>query len=362
MTTVLMFVVAMAIVAGMVWVMMRMERRHRQMIERKREAWRAGGSVGPEPGQCGGGGGTVELRRTWWTVKPALHDANGRRRLIRVTPTWASSSPDAQTASTAVAGWESPRSRAPAVAGSAATVASSAVAGSAATVASAGVVSSAARHSPVPPWPDRSPQPAAPLSPEVLSPRCHSRSLGASGCVACAPLQALYRLPGLRRLHKLRRACGVLQLLGLALCRRAPRRARLSQPAPEARMRRNQPVSESIRPPVAAPDSTVARTEDPAAASTWQVDQLGEPLHPDAITSRWEKLLKDLQASRPCGCTTPRHSCATLMHLRGVPIAVIAASLPTCVGRRSRWRPTRTSQGRRIEGGGERFRRLGEDS
>jgi hypothetical protein len=42
----------------------------------------------------------------------------------------------------------------------------------------------------------------------------------------CA-LQALCRVPGLRRLHKLRRMRGVLQLLGLALCRRAPRRARL---------------------------------------------------------------------------------------------------------------------------------------
>jgi hypothetical protein len=56
-TAVLMFVVAMAIIAGMVWVMMRVERSHRQLIERQREAferqheaWRAGGSVGPEPG------------------------------------------------------------------------------------------------------------------------------------------------------------------------------------------------------------------------------------------------------------------------------------------------------------------------
>ena len=32
-------------------------------------------------------------------------------------------------------------------------------------------------------------------------------------------------------------------------------------------------------------------------------NQLGEPLHPDAVTSRWEKLLKDL-GIRPCGCTT----------------------------------------------------------
>ena len=60
---ILIFVAAMAIIAGMVWVMMRMERRHRQMIERKREAWRAGGSVGPEPGRggCSAGGGTVNF-------------------------------------------------------------------------------------------------------------------------------------------------------------------------------------------------------------------------------------------------------------------------------------------------------------
>ena len=40
-------------------------------------------------------------------------------------------------------------------------------------------------------------------------------------------LQALYRMPGLHRLHKLRRVCRVLQLLRVALCRRAPRRARV---------------------------------------------------------------------------------------------------------------------------------------
>jgi hypothetical protein len=57
MTTILMFGVGMAITAGGVWVMMRMERSHRQLIERQREAWRAGGSVGPEPGRGGGDGG-----------------------------------------------------------------------------------------------------------------------------------------------------------------------------------------------------------------------------------------------------------------------------------------------------------------
>ena len=45
-TTVLMFVVGIAITAGVIWLMMRMERRHRQLIERRREAWRAGGASG----------------------------------------------------------------------------------------------------------------------------------------------------------------------------------------------------------------------------------------------------------------------------------------------------------------------------
>ena len=51
-------VVGMAIIAGVAWVMVRIERSHRQLIERKREAWRAGGSVGPEPGRggCSAGG------------------------------------------------------------------------------------------------------------------------------------------------------------------------------------------------------------------------------------------------------------------------------------------------------------------
>jgi hypothetical protein len=56
-TTFLMFVVGIAIAAGATWLMVRMERSHRQLIERRREAWRAGGSVGLEPGRgCGGGG------------------------------------------------------------------------------------------------------------------------------------------------------------------------------------------------------------------------------------------------------------------------------------------------------------------
>ena len=55
-------------------------------------------------------------------------------------------------------------------------------------------------------------------------------------------------------------------------------------------------------------------------------DETGNPLHPDAITSRWQKLLNDMGIDY-VRLHDARHSCATLMHLRGTPIAVIAAWL-----------------------------------
>ena len=51
MTIILMGVVAVAIIAGMIWLMMRIDRASSQRIERRREAWRAGGCVGLEPGK-----------------------------------------------------------------------------------------------------------------------------------------------------------------------------------------------------------------------------------------------------------------------------------------------------------------------
>jgi hypothetical protein len=56
-TGILIFVVGMAIVAGLFWMWMRMERSRRQRFERRHEAWRAGGSVGAAPGGCSGGYG-----------------------------------------------------------------------------------------------------------------------------------------------------------------------------------------------------------------------------------------------------------------------------------------------------------------
>jgi len=53
-------------------------------------------------------------------------------------------------------------------------------------------------------------------------------------------------------------------------------------------------------------------------------DEQGHPYHPNLLTFRWGKLLDDLKIKR-VRLHDARHSCATIMHLRDVPIAVIAA-------------------------------------
>ena len=55
-------------------------------------------------------------------------------------------------------------------------------------------------------------------------------------------------------------------------------------------------------------------------------DEAGQSYHPDRLTSAWGRMLDELGIKR-VRLHDARHSCATLMHLRGVPIAVIAAWL-----------------------------------
>jgi integrase len=55
-------------------------------------------------------------------------------------------------------------------------------------------------------------------------------------------------------------------------------------------------------------------------------DETGQPYHPSLLTFRWGRMLDDLKIKR-VRLHDARHSCATLMHLRQVPIAVIAAWL-----------------------------------
>ena len=55
-------------------------------------------------------------------------------------------------------------------------------------------------------------------------------------------------------------------------------------------------------------------------------DEQGIPYHPNLMTFRWGRMLNGLKITR-VRLHDARHSCATLMHLRGVAIALIAAWL-----------------------------------
>jgi integrase len=55
-------------------------------------------------------------------------------------------------------------------------------------------------------------------------------------------------------------------------------------------------------------------------------DESGQPFHPNLVTFRWGRMLDELGIRR-VRLHDARHSCVTLMHLRQVPIAVIAAWL-----------------------------------
>ena len=56
------------------------------------------------------------------------------------------------------------------------------------------------------------------------------------------------------------------------------------------------------------------------------VNEAGAPLSPGAISSRWEHVL-ERAGVRKVRLHDARHTCGTLMHLKGVPIAVVAAWL-----------------------------------
>lgn len=53
------------------------------------------------------------------------------------------------------------------------------------------------------------------------------------------------------------------------------------------------------------------------------VNEAGEPYTPDGLTRMWAKLAK-AAGVRPIRLHDARHSCGTVLHLRGVPLAVIA--------------------------------------
>ncbi len=53
------------------------------------------------------------------------------------------------------------------------------------------------------------------------------------------------------------------------------------------------------------------------------MNEVGEPYTPDTLTRMWRKLTKSAGV-RPIRLHDARHSCGTALHLRGVPLAVIA--------------------------------------
>jgi integrase len=56
------------------------------------------------------------------------------------------------------------------------------------------------------------------------------------------------------------------------------------------------------------------------------VNAIGEPLHPETLSDKWETLLRAAKVPR-IRLHDARHTCGTLLHLQGVPVAVIAAWL-----------------------------------
>lgn len=53
------------------------------------------------------------------------------------------------------------------------------------------------------------------------------------------------------------------------------------------------------------------------------VNEAGQPYTPDTLTRMWRKITKSASV-RPIRLHDARHSCGTALHLRGVPLAVIA--------------------------------------
>src|SRR6202012_905316 len=53
------------------------------------------------------------------------------------------------------------------------------------------------------------------------------------------------------------------------------------------------------------------------------INEPGEPYTPEALTNMWRRLTASAEV-RPIRLHDARHSCGTALHLRGVPLAVIA--------------------------------------
>jgi integrase len=56
------------------------------------------------------------------------------------------------------------------------------------------------------------------------------------------------------------------------------------------------------------------------------VHEAGEPYHPSTLSTLWQAAIRGLDVPQ-IRLHDARHTCATLMHLQGVPIALVAAWL-----------------------------------
>ena len=56
------------------------------------------------------------------------------------------------------------------------------------------------------------------------------------------------------------------------------------------------------------------------------MNELGAPLYPDTLSDKWDEFTRSAGVRR-IRLHEARHTCGTLMHLQGVPIAVISAWL-----------------------------------
>ncbi len=56
-------------------------------------------------------------------------------------------------------------------------------------------------------------------------------------------------------------------------------------------------------------------------------NEAGEPYHPSTLSTLWQAVIRDLNVPPQIRLHDARHTCAMLMHLQGVPIALVAAWL-----------------------------------
>lgn len=73
-------------------------------------------------------------------------------------------------------------------------------------------------------------------------------------------------------------------------------------------------------------DGQAANPEFYRASGYLIVNRLGQRLHPDTVSDKWELLVRRAGVRR-IRLHDGSHICGTLMHLEGVPVAVIAAWL-----------------------------------